>query len=41
MGEQYRFFRGHAQISTFAVVGGVDVFTRREHAELDPENLAY
>ena len=41
MSERYRFVEGHAHFITFAVVGWVDVFTRREYAEFLLQNLAY
>ncbi len=41
MSERYKFVEGDAQFITFAVVGWVDVFTRREYAEFLLENLAY
>ena len=41
MSERYKFVEGHAHFITFAVVGWVDVFTRREYAEFLLENLAY
>ncbi len=41
MGERYKFVEGHAHFITFAVVGWVDVFTRREYAEFLLQNLAY
>lgn len=41
MSERYRFVEGHAHFITFAVVGWVDEFTRREYAEFLLENLAY
>jgi hypothetical protein len=41
MSERYKFVEGHAHFITFAVVGWVDVFTRREYAEFLLRNLAY
>lgn len=41
MSERYKFVEGYAHFITFAVVGWVDVFTRREYAEFLLQNLAY
>ena len=41
MSERYKFEEGYAHFITFAVVGWVDVFTRREYAEFLLENLAH
>ena len=41
MSERYKFVEGHAHFITFAVVGWVDVFTRREYAEFLLQNLAF
>ncbi|HRP82691.1 MAG TPA: transposase [Flavobacteriales bacterium] len=41
MSERYKFVEGHAHFITFAVVGWVDVFTRREYAEFLLKNLAF
>lgn len=41
MSEAYKFVEGDAHFITFAVVGWVDVFTRRQYAEFLLENLAY
>ncbi|MCO5274487.1 MAG: transposase [Flavobacteriales bacterium] len=41
MSERYKFVEGHAHFITFAVVGWVDVFTRREYTEFLLQNLAY
>lgn len=41
MSERYKFVQGFAHFITFAVVGWVDVFTRREYPEFLLHNLAY
>ena len=40
MSERYKFVEGHAHFITFAVVGWVDVFTRREYAEFLPSSAS-
>ena len=41
MSERYKFVEGHVHLITFAVVGWVDVFTRRAYAEFLLHNWAY
>ena len=41
MSESYRFVENRVHFITFAVVGWMDVFTRREYAEYLLENLTY